>query len=325
MIRSNVFARRIAAAAATKRARAAPLCSIAVDAPPSARCTAPVASAPRPQAASIAVPHGAAARARVLAPSSLASLATNPARPFSSDSPSDDAATELGSILTREIEEEEAAGEEAGGSGTLPPELADLNAEVRESWTVVEGISGIGGGGETGSGASVRMFKKEGGAKGAKIGIVFHCQDTEEDTKFMEGDSEMEGMGQEEGGEEEDEAGQAVRFGVTVSKGGKTVVIQCRASFVNEDWLDVEGVVVRDGDAESVLAALAGGEGLHASLYQGPEFTELEEGLQESFKRYVVEECGVDEQLAAFISMYCDHREQEEYVSWMKTAVEILD
>ena len=60
-------------------------------------------------------------------------------------------------------------------------------------------------------------------------------------------------------------------------------------------------------------------------LHQGPEFTELAEDLQESFQTYVVEECGVDEDVTAFISMYADYREQEEYVSWMKTAIDILD
>jgi hypothetical protein len=58
---------------------------------------------------------------------------------------------------------------------------------------------------------------------------------------------------------------------------------------------------------------------------QGPEFEELAEDLQASFENYVKEECGVDDDVTAFISMYCDYREQEEYVSFMKTAVEILD
>lgn len=56
-----------------------------------------------------------------------------------------------------------------------------------------------------------------------------------------------------------------------------------------------------------------------------PEFTELAEDLQESFQTYVIEECGIDEDVTAFISMYSDYREQEEYVQWMKTAVDILD
>ena len=58
---------------------------------------------------------------------------------------------------------------------------------------------------------------------------------------------------------------------------------------------------------------------------KGPEYTELAEDLQEALQRYVVNECGVDENVAAYITMYSDYREQEEYLSWMKTAIEILD
>lgn len=61
------------------------------------------------------------------------------------------------------------------------------------------------------------------------------------------------------------------------------------------------------------------------SRMQGPEFTELAPDLQESFKRYVVEECGVDGNVTAYIAMFSDYREQVEYLSWMKTAVDILD
>lgn len=166
------------------------------------------------------------------------------------------------------------------------------------------------------------MFKKEGGSNGAKIGIVFHCQDTEEDSLFNENELYEDQAADEEEQEDEEET-TAVRFGVTVSKGGKTVVMQCRSNGEEGD-LSVESVAVRDGDTESVLLALAGGEGLHASLYQGPEFTELADDLQEAFQTYVEKECGIDGDVAAFIAMYADYREQEEYVDWMKTAVGVL-
>jgi complement component 1 Q subcomponent-binding protein len=228
------------------------------------------------------------------------------------------AANNLGSILQREInEEEEAAADYSGG---LPPDLAELQRDVAENWTILEGIQGIGSDGETGSGATVRMFKKTPGSNGAKIGIVFHCQDTEEDIPFDE-DAFLEDQAQDD--DEEEEPAQAVRFGVTVSKGGKTVVLQCRSGGDGE--ISVEGVTVRDGESEDALLALAGGESLNAALYQGPEFTELAEDLQESFQQYVVQECGVDEDVAAFIAMYADYREQAEYVTWMKTAIDILD
>jgi len=69
-------------------------------------------------------------------------------RQFSSE---DDAATQLGSVLTREINEEEEASSEG-----IPPELSELQSTISSKWTILEGISGIGGTGETGSGATVR-------------------------------------------------------------------------------------------------------------------------------------------------------------------------
>ena len=181
---------------------------------------------------------------------------------------SDDAATNLGSILQREINEEEEASSEYNGQ--LPPELSELQSTVSRKWTILEGITGIGSTDETGSGATVRLFRKESGSKGAKIGIVFHCQDTEDDEKFDENDYINEDGLINDAGEEDDEPAQAVRFGVVVSKGGSTVVMQCRAG--SEGNVSVESVMVRDGDTESVLNELAGGEGLHHALYQVSEF-----------------------------------------------------
>jgi hypothetical protein len=164
----------------------------------------------------------------------------------------------LGSILQREINEETEAS--SAYDGGVPPELSDLRAAISSKWTILEGISDIG---VVGSGATVRMMKKGGGSKGSEIGIVFHCQDTEEDSNFDTDDLFDEGK-QDEEDEDEEEPPQAVRFGVVVSKGDRTVVIQCRSGYE----LSVDSVTVRDGDMESVLAGLAGGEGLHAALYQ---------------------------------------------------------
>jgi hypothetical protein len=156
------------------------------------------------------------------------------------------------SILEREIAEEVEAG---AGSNTLPEELVTLHSDISKDWSIVQGLKGIG----SDNGATVRMFKKENGSNGAKIGIVFHCQDTEEDDSAFEDDEYQEDA------QEEEEPATAVRFAVTVSKGGKTVVIQCRSSEVD---LSVESVAVRDGDAEAALASLACGEQLNSSLYQ---------------------------------------------------------
>jgi hypothetical protein len=133
---------------------------------------------------------------------------------------------------------------EAGaGSNTLPEELATLYNDITEHWTIGS------------NGATVRMLKKENGINGAKIGIVFHCQDTEETDEYM----------YQEDTQEQEEPSTAVRFEVTVSKGSKTLVIECMFS---EMELSVLSVEMRDGDAEAALAALVVKEELNSSLYQ---------------------------------------------------------
>jgi hypothetical protein len=179
--------------------------------------------------------------------------------PLQSRTLSSSSSRKLGSILQREITEETDAG---SGASALPEELQTLYDDISKDWTIVQGITGIGSD-ETGSGATVRMFKKANGSNCAKIGIVFHCQDTEEDHPFNEEELYEDQRADEE--EEQEEPATAVRFAVTASKGGHTVVMQCRAV---EGELNVESVTVRDGDAEGALIALAGGEGLHSSLYQ---------------------------------------------------------
>jgi hypothetical protein len=133
---------------------------------------------------------------------------------------------------------------EAGaGSNTLPEELATLYNDITEHWTIGS------------NGATVRMLKKENGINGAKIGIVFHCQDTEETDEYM----------YQEDTQEQEEPSTAVRFEVAVSKGSKTLVIECMFS---EMELSVLSVEMRDGDAEAALAALVVKEELNSSLYQ---------------------------------------------------------
>ena len=265
MIRSNILARRIANA----NFAAAPLAASSLAA------TASSSSSSSSFAADALVARYASTNGGASAPSSSSSSSVivppnnssangvfSNRRLFSSDV---SVATRLGSVLQREINEEtEASAEYEGG---VPPELAELRSAISSKWTIIEGLSGIGdsSGGEkkTGSGASVRMIRKKAGSKGATIGIVFHCQDTEEDSNFDTDDLFGESKEEEEEGEEE-EPPQAVRFGVVVSKGGKTVVIQCHSG----GELSVDNVTIRDGDMDKVLADLAGGEGLHAALYQ---------------------------------------------------------
>jgi hypothetical protein len=169
----------------------------------------------------------------------------------------------IGAVLCKNGQTEASAEYEGG----VPPELAELRSAVSSKWTIIEGLLGIGDssiGKKTGSGASVRMIRKKAGSKGTTIGIIFHCQDTEEDSNFDTDNLFGESKEEEEDEEEEEEPPQAVRFGVVVSKGGKTVVIQCHSG----GELSLDNVTICDGDMDKVLAGLAGGEGLHAALYQ---------------------------------------------------------
>ncbi len=52
-------------------------------------------------------------------------------------------------------------------------------------------------------------------------------------------------------------------------------------------------------------------------LYIGPQFAELDEGLQNLFERYL-EERGVDSALANFLPDYVEYKEQKEYTKWLQ-------
>ena len=64
--------------------------------------------------------------------------------------------------------------------------------------------------------------------------------------------------------------------------------------------------------------------GIAETLYQGPDFTELAEDLQDAFHTYLEEEVGVNKDVAAFISMYTDYKEQCQYVQFLEDAQNIL-
>lgn len=53
-------------------------------------------------------------------------------------------------------------------------------------------------------------------------------------------------------------------------------------------------------------------------LYIGPQFAELDDGLQSLFEKYL-EERGVDSGLAAFLPDYVEYKEQKEYTQWLSS------
>mmetsp|Transcript_486 Transcript_486/g.791 ORF Transcript_486/g.791 Transcript_486/m.791 type:complete len:270 (-) Transcript_486:66-875(-) len=179
--------------------------------------------------------------------------------------------------------------EEENGALEMPSELIELKEELANEWDILDDN-------ESGT---VKMFSKSG-----RVSIVFHCQDTLE----VDFDDDDDG----------DEASPEVRFTLTVQKAGKTIVMNCVSVEANAV---VETVAVTMEDVETIHVS---GK-VSDKLYQGPQFDELEEDLQEAFTTFVQTDCGVHTNVAAFISMYADFKEQEEYIRWLKQVQSIID
>jgi len=151
------------------------------------------------------------------------------------------------------------------------------------------------------------MYKKDVVIDGMKIALQFHCQDTET-IESSEGGEEEE--------EDEEPAGN-LRFMTCCNKDGKNIVLGC---ITEGGQAVVETVVIRDGDTVDEGFILRGTE----HLYQGPEFYELAQDVQDAFNALLVEDCGVDDTLSQFLVMYTDFKEQTEYVHWLKTVHNVV-
>jgi len=203
------------------------------------------------------------------------------------------AASDLSSMLSREIAEEH-----ENQTLEVPDELDELKREIESDWRVVDGP-----GTDTGL---TRMYKREAGHNGSKIMVEFHCQEN----LAAEMEEEVEGG---------EEAPPGFRYSVKVSRAGKCLVFDCVTESMGSF---VTGVVVRDDDGEGHGGG-TGGES--RGRYQGPMLPEIAEDLQESFMAYLREECGITDNVDAFISMHADYREQVEYVNWLESVRNMVE
>eukprot|EP00977_Amphora_coffeiformis_P005219 scaffold1117_cov167-Amphora_coffeaeformis.AAC.13 len=187
-------------------------------------------------------------------------------------------------ILKREYDEEK-----ENETTVMPDELKGLHKQIQErDWKIVE------------EGAITRLFSTIGAHK---VQIFFHCQDTVEEEY------------EEEGEEDEEEAAPAFRFTVTVTKAGKSMVFICLSRNAE---CNIESVNLTKTDVAEL------DNGVPETEYQGPEFLELATELQEEFHNYLSEEIGIDEDMAAFISMYADYKEQSNYVEFLESTRGLL-
>jgi len=219
-------------------------------------------------------------------------------------SASSSSSEDLSTLINREMSEEKQ-------NSIIPEELAQLKSQVSENWIIVDESGGDGG---LETGATIKMFKKDSISGGGKVAITFHCQDTIDGDGMGGSISDMFGgseeVREEEDEEEDDEDSSAARFTVTITKAGKIMRFSAVAEGVD---VSTESVCIMDEGCD-----------LDEEVYQGPEFLELAEDLQEAFNKYLSTDCGVNEDVAVFISMYADFKEQTEYRVWLKNASKMI-
>ncbi|SAM08431.1 hypothetical protein [Absidia glauca] len=113
---------------------------------------------------------------------------------------------------------------------------------------------------------------------------------------------------------EEDEVSFPVRASVTIEKNGKGAVTI--DTVAQDGEMTVESVMYyKDGKLASDASAESDWQ--RRGLYIGPQFGELDEGLQSLFEKYL-EERGVNAGLAAFLPDYVEYKEQKEYTQWLE-------
>jgi Mitochondrial glycoprotein len=150
-----------------------------------------------------------------------------------------------------------------------------------------------------------------------KVHVSFHCQDGTERLDEAE-EEEGENQDNEKEDNEDQEESASVRFTVSATKGGKTLFIVCIAQ---DAMLRIQNIAVA-GAVQDIDALHA--NGLNQGLYQGPEFTELAEDLQDAFYAYVEDYLGINGDVATYISMQFDYKEQCQYVKFLEDAKSII-
>lgn len=209
----------------------------------------------------------------------------------------------LGDILKREISEEK-----ANPLNEIPEDLSDLKRTLSADWTIVDGTA------SSSDGATIKMYKKEHLSNGSKVTISFHCQDSldPDDLGFLQSaaNAASDAMGSED--EEQEEDSTPVKFDVTVSRAGKIMHLSCTSENAEAT---IDSITMSNSEEEMEDEA----------LYRGPMIEDLAEDLREALEDYLKEECGVNEDVSAFIAMYADYREQMEYINWLKNVKNIVD
>ena len=185
------------------------------------------------------------------------------------------------------------------GNADMPTDLADLQRTLEEKdWKIVY------------DGAMTKLYRSSSTPVAMKVHVSMHCQDS---VDSMQDDYLDESMEEQD----EEEMVDLVRFTVNVTKAGKSMVFSCLSEAAQAK---IQSVAFTATDADTVQS----NGGVEAHEYQGPEFAELAEDLQEAFHGFLEDEAGINEDVAAFISMVADFREQQEYVKFLDDSISFL-
>ncbi|CEI97241.1 hypothetical protein G6F70_004400 [Rhizopus microsporus] len=118
----------------------------------------------------------------------------------------------------------------------------------------------------------------------------------------------------EPGNEEEEEiVSFPVRASVTIEKDGQGAVT---IDTVAQDGEIVIESVMYYKDNKLANEQSAEADWQRRGLYIGPQFSELDENLQQLYERYL-EERGINSALANFLPDYIEYKEQKEYIQWL--------
>ncbi|TPX72735.1 hypothetical protein SpCBS45565_g00039 [Spizellomyces sp. 'palustris'] len=143
-------------------------------------------------------------------------------------------------------------------------------------------------------------------------------------TLLFSTDALVEAQEFDEGASEEEERSLPVNLSVIVQKqSGSTDHGALDISATAQDGSFFIESVAYSPSSFLVVDQTAEGDWQRRGRFGGPVFADLDDSLQELFHSYL-EERGLDDNLAAFIPQYVEHKEQKEYASWLDNVAKFV-
>ena len=147
---------------------------------------------------------------------------------------------------------------------------------------------------------------------------MFDCQDESEESAFNEDFMEKFDQSSEENEDGsfddmddedyDDDMKYGINFTASIKKKNGEIIFDCVAD---------ESIKIKHVRIQSATGAKDSDD----SAYKGPPFENLSDSLQEAFMNYL-EDRKINPDLCHFILLYSQHKEQKEYVNWLKNLSE---